>query len=182
MFPRVSSVRELLPRAARLVVAVAVCGAACGCAGYRLGPTNSLSAGEKSVQVKPFSNHTLEPRLTDEVTVQLRKHLQRDGTYKLATHNDGDIVVSGVLTHYQRFEVGFAPQDILTVQDFRVMITAQVTAIERSTGKTILSRPVTGVTLVRVGSDLTSAERQALPLLAGDLARNITDLLTNGTW
>jgi hypothetical protein len=38
------------------------------------------------------------------------------------------------------------------------------------------------VTLIRVGSDLTSAERQALPLLAADLARNITALLADGTW
>jgi hypothetical protein len=29
---------------------------------------------------------------------------------------------------------------------------------------------------------LTDAERQALPLLAEDLARNITALLTEGAW
>ena len=37
-------------------------------------------------------------------------------------------------------------------------------------------------TLVRVGSDLTSAERQALPVLAEDLARNITSILVDGSW
>jgi hypothetical protein len=35
---------------------------------------------------------------------------------------------------------------------------------------------------VRVGNDLTSAERQALPLAADDLARSITALLADGTW
>ena len=39
-----------------------------GCAGYRLGPTGGFAAGEKSIQVMPFSNQTLEPRLTDAVT------------------------------------------------------------------------------------------------------------------
>jgi len=33
-----------------------------------------------------------------------------------------------------------------------------------------------------VGSDLADAERQALPLLAQDMARNITELLTEGAW
>ena len=72
-----------------------------GCAGYKLGPVNGLAAGAKSVQVNPFTNKTLEPRLGDEVTAQLRKQLQRDGTYQLASHDDGDIVVSGSVTRYR---------------------------------------------------------------------------------
>lgn len=153
-----------------------------GCAGYRLGPTSGVAAGEKSVQVQPFLNQTLEPRLSDPCTRALRQQLQRDGTYRLATRDDGDIVVSGILTRYQRFELSLAPNDALTVRDFRLLLTAQVTATERSSGKVILNRPVNGVTLIRVGSDLASAERQALPLLAADLARNITALLADGSW
>jgi len=57
-----------------------------------------------------------------------------------------------------------------------------VTARERSTGKVILNQPVTGFTFIRVTTDLTSAERQALPLLAADLARNATALLAEGGW
>jgi hypothetical protein len=34
------------------------------------------------VQINPFANKTLEPRLGDEVTAQLRKQLQRDGTFR----------------------------------------------------------------------------------------------------
>jgi hypothetical protein len=153
-----------------------------GCAGYRLGPTNGLSAGEKSLQVRPFSNHTLEPRLADAVTAQVRKEMQRDGTYQLVTRDDGDIVVTGVLTRYDRGEIDFSRNDLLLVRDYRVTLTAQVTARERITGKVLLDQPVTGVTLVRVGSDLVSAERQALPLLAADLARNLTALLADGKW
>ena len=81
-----------------LIVLVALGGS--GCAGYKLGPVNGQVAGAKSVQVNPFSNQTLEPRLGDEVTVQLRKQLQQDGTYQLASHNDGNIVVSGSVIRY----------------------------------------------------------------------------------
>ena len=153
-----------------------------GCAGYKLGPSNGLAAREKSIQIVPFSNQTLEPRLGDAVTGQMRKQLQRDGTYRLATHDDGDILVSGVITHYRRQEVSFVPTDIVTVRDYRLSLTAQVTARERGTGKVILDQPVTGYTLIRVGTDLTSTERQALPLLAGDLARNVATLLVDGSW
>jgi len=153
-----------------------------GCAGYRLGPTNGLAAGEKSIQVIPFSNQTIEPRLGDAVTIQVRKQLQRDGTYRVATHDDGDILISGAVIHYRRQEVSFLPTDILTVRDYRLSLTAQVTARERGTGKLLFEQPVTGSTLIRVGTDLTSSERQALALLAGDLARNVTALLVDGSW
>ena len=153
-----------------------------GCAGYKLGPVNGLAAREKSVQINPFDNQTLEPRLTDAVTSQLRKELQRDGTYQLATRNDGDIVVAGSIKSYQRFEVSFSSGDILTVRDFRLELGAQVTARDRSTGKVILDQMVKGTTLIRVTNDLTSSERQALPLLAADLAKNVTALLAEGSW
>jgi hypothetical protein len=59
---------------------------------------------------------------------------------------------------------------------------AQVTAHERGTGKVILNQPVMGFTLIRVTTDLTSTERQALPLLAADFAKNVTALLAEGGW
>jgi hypothetical protein len=153
-----------------------------GCAGYRLGPVNGLAAGGKSVQVTPFVNQTLQPRLTDAVTAQMHKELQRDGTYRLASHNDGDIILSGTLTSYVRTEITLEANDVLTVQDFRLSLTAHVTARDRATGKEILNQTVTGYTLILVGNDLPSAERQALPLLANDLARNVTALLAEGKW
>jgi hypothetical protein len=153
-----------------------------GCAGYKLGPSNGLAAGEKSIQVNPFFNQTLEPRLTDAITAQMRKELPRDGTFHLATHDDGDIVVSGVITRYFRQELSLSPTDTLTVRDFGLNVVAQVTARDRLTGKVILEKPISGRTLIRAGSDLTSAERQALPLLANDLAKNVAALLVDGTW
>ncbi len=167
-------------RARPAVALVALC--VTGCAGYHLGPTNGLAAGEKSVQINPFINQTLQPRLTDAVTSQMRKELQRDGTYQLASNGDADIVLSGTLTSYQRVEVTLAANDVLTVRDFRLSLTARVNARERSTGKEILDQSVSGFTLIRVGADLPSAERQAMPLLANDLARNVTALLAEGKW
>lgn len=153
-----------------------------GCAGYRVGPGNGLNAGEKSVQLNPFSNRTLEPRLGDAVMTALRNDLQQDGTYRLSTRGPADVVVTGVITRYTRHELSFAPNDVLTVQDYLVSMTAQVTAREPGTGKVLFDRPLTGTTIVRVGSDLTSAQRQAVPLMAQDLARKVVALLADGNW
>jgi hypothetical protein len=173
-----SSARRFFPTFVAAVIGVALS----GCAGYRLGPSNGLAAGEKSVQVNPFANQTMEPRLGDAVTTELRRNLQHDGTYRLATRGGADIVVSGTITRYDRHELSLVPNDVQTVSDYRINVTAQVTARDTSTEKVIFEKPVTGYTLIQVGSDLTSSERQAMPLLAEALAKNVTALLVDGTW
>ena len=154
----------------------------CGCAGYRLGPTGGVGSGSRTIQVNSFRNETPEPRLIEPVVSALRKQLQQDGTFRLTTHGGGDVVLNGVLIRYEREGVSFRPDDILTARDFYVRVTAKITAIERSTGKTILDREVAGRTSLRPGLDFASAERQAAALLADDLARNVTTLLVDGTW
>lgn len=152
-----------------------------GC-GYRLGPTNGAIAGDRSVEVKPFLNKTLEPHLTDYVMNSVRKRLQEDGTYKVNTHDEGDIILSGVITSYERTPLSFQPTDVITVVDYEMSITATVTARERSTGKLIFEKSVHGRTSVQVGTDLTSAERAAMPLLTDDVAKKAVALLVDGNW
>jgi Lipopolysaccharide-assembly len=103
----------------------------CGCAGYRLGPTNPEQTAGKSVQVNLFENKTLEPRLAEAVTQALRKSLQQDGAYKLSTHNDGDVIVTGTILNYSRQGVSFQPNDLLTIRDYQLALTVHVTATER---------------------------------------------------
>jgi hypothetical protein len=144
-----------------------------GCAGYHLGPVNGAIAGEKSIEIVPFNNQTLQPRLGDAVTQALRERMQTDGTYRLATRDPGDVVVTGV---------SFLRTDVTTAENYRVELTAHVTARDRATGKVLFDKNVKGYTLVQVGTDLADSERQSTPLLAEDLARNITELLTEGAW
>ena len=56
-----------------MIVIGAAAGLLAGCAGYHLGPVNGAVAGEKSVEVLPFNNQTLQPRLGDAVTQALRE-------------------------------------------------------------------------------------------------------------
>jgi len=172
-------------RALGLFLTCATAALLAGCAGYHLGPVNpeTRAGGERSIEVLPFNNQTLQPRLGDAVTQALRERLQTDGTYQLTTHGEADIVVTGVITSYNREGLSYLNTDVATVENYRVEVTAHVTARERSTGKLLLDKKnVNGYTLVHVGTDLASAERQSLPLLAEDLARNTAELLTEGAW
>jgi hypothetical protein len=153
-----------------------------GCAGYRLGPSSGVRAGDPTIQIVPFTNRTLEPRLSDAATAALRHEIQRDGTYQLVTREPGFVIVTGEIIRYQRNEISFLRDDVVTAQDYRVGLTARVVARERLTGRVVLEREITGSTLMRMGNDLPSAERQTLPLLAADLARQITAALADGAW
>ncbi len=169
-------------RALKFFLPAVVAFALAGCASYHLGPTGGAVAGEKSIQVLPFNNQTLQPRLGDALTQALRERLQLDGTYRLDTHGTGDVVVSGVVRQYTREGLGYLSTDTATPENYRVDVTVHVTARERASGRLILDKDVKGHTLVHIGADLVSAERQALPLLAEDLTRNIAALLTEGAW
>jgi hypothetical protein len=153
-----------------------------GCAGYRLGPVNGAVAGERSIQVLPFNNQTLQPRLGDALTQSLRERIQTDGTFRLATQGPGDVILTGVILGYKRQGIGYLSTDAATPEDFRLEVVAHVIARDAVSGKVLLDKDVHGHTLVHVGSDLASAERQALPLLAGDLAQNIAEFVTEGVW
>lgn len=153
-----------------------------GCAGYHLGPLTGEPAGSRSVEIRPFANRTIEPRLIEALSLQLRKAVQRDGTFRLETQGHGDIVMSGEIFRFDRNELAYQPHDAITPRDYYLTLSAHVTAIDLNTGKTNFSRVVTGRTTIRIGNDLSSVERQAIPLLAEDLARNAISQLADAPW
>jgi hypothetical protein len=153
-----------------------------GCAGYRLGPVGGAIAGERSIQVGLVVNGTDEPQLSTTVSHALRARIQQDGTFRLSTHGDADVVVSIALNKYQRMALTFQPNDVISVRDYDVFLVARVEAVERSSGKKLIDQEIRGRTTIRSNPDLGSAERESAPLLADSLARNIISLLAEGSW
>lgn len=92
-----------------LILALAVA----GCAGYKLGPTNGVIAGSRTVKIQPFVNRTEEPRVTQYLMTSLRKQLQQDGTYRLETSGSPDILVSGEITKFFRAGLSYQTNDVL---------------------------------------------------------------------
>lgn len=174
--------RISIGRMVSIITVIAITVAGVGCAGYQLGPTNGTAAGSRSVEVALFRNETNEPRLSEPVAQSLRRRFQQEGTYRLATDGSGDVQVTGTIKRYERDPLSFQVKDLLTTRDYDVRLITHIHAIERATGKVLLDREVIARTTIQGTSDLSSAERQAAPLLADDLARKASALLIDGTW
>jgi outer membrane lipopolysaccharide assembly protein LptE/RlpB len=153
-----------------------------GCAGYKLGPTNGLPAGSRSVQVNAFLNRTREPRVTEYLAASLRRQLQQDGTFRLETTGGADIVLTGEIIRFNRTGLSYQTNDVLTPQEYTLTLVARVVAKEAHSGKVEFDRNVQGRTYIRIGNDQSSAERQAIPILTDDLARNAVSFLVDGSW
>ncbi len=160
-----------------------VAAALTGCAGYHVGPIHgALVAPGKSVEILPFNNQTLQPRLGDALTKAARERIQAEGSFHLATRDPGDVVVSGTIRFYGRESLNFLSTDAVTAENYRVGLLAHVVVRDRASGKLLLERDLKPHTLVHVGTDLASAERQSLPLIAEDFARDLVSLLSESAW
>jgi hypothetical protein len=145
--------------------------------GYRLGPVSHTD--HKSVAVPMFRNKTLHPQLEAQITNAIIKRFQADGTLRVDSRDDADVVVTGVIIDYTRDELRSVREDVGTAREYRINITAEIEARDGRTGKMIVEKTsVTGKADTFIGSDLQSAEFQALPLAADDMARQVISLLT----
>lgn len=154
-----------------------------GCASYHVGPIHSaLVAPGQSVEIMPFNNQTLQPRLGDALTKAARERIQAEGSYHLATRNPGDVIISGTIKFYGRESLNFLSTDTVTPENYRVGLIAHVVIRDRATGKLLLQKDLKPHTLVHVNADLASAERQSLPLIAEDFARDLVSLLSESAW
>jgi hypothetical protein len=156
--------------------------AAAGCAGYKLGPTNGMTAGSRTVKIQPFVNRTQEPRISALLSTSLRKQLQQDGTFRLETSGSPDILLSGEILKFIRSGLSYQTNDVLTPQEYTLQIQARVVAVNINTGRTLMNRLVMGTTYLRIENDEYSDERQAIPILTDTLARNAVSLLVDGEW
>jgi hypothetical protein len=166
----------------KLLLPAVLAAALAGCAGYRLGPSNGLPAGSLSVQVLPFVNNTREPRISEYLSASLRRQFQQDGTFRLQTAGTPDLLVTGKIIRFDRMELSYTTNDVLTPQEYTLTLTASIEARDPVSGKTNVNRIIQGRTYIRTGNDLASSERQAMPNLADDLARNAVSALVDGIW
>ena len=154
-----------------------------GCASYHAGPVHgTLVAPGQSIEILPFNNQTLQPRLGDALTKAVRERIQTDGTYHLATRTPADVIVSGTISRYGRESLNFLSTDVATPENYRIGLTVHVVVRDRAGGRLLLEKDLRPHTLVHIGTDFASAERQALPLISEDFARDLVSLLSESAW
>lgn len=168
-------------RAAALLMMFLGLGAG-GCAGYRLGPATGFAAGSRTVRVQYFDDATLQPRLSEALAQALRHRLQQDGTYRLVSAGEADVVVRGEILEFRRRPLSFQPRDVRLTRDEELEVTVHLVAADHLAGTNLVDREVTARVEVRLEGNQTSAERQALTQLARDFADRAVPLIVDGVW
>ena len=161
------------------VGAVALC--LSGCAGYRLGDVKPSSLKDvHTVAVPMFRNHTSHPRVEALVTNSVIKQLQQDGTYTITSEDKADAVLEGVVVSVGRAPARSLRGNVLATTEFNLGVNVGYTLRKRD--GTVLVGPgaIMGGTSFFVGSDVTTDERQALPLAIEDLAVRLVSQLSEG--
>ncbi|MEO6971198.1 MAG: LptE family protein [Chthoniobacterales bacterium] len=153
-----------------------------GCAGYHIGPVQPYYLRSvHSIAVPTFGNKTLAPRIAVLVTDSVIKQFQQDGTYRIAGDDKADAILKGEITRITRAPARSLRGNVLATTEFNLALRVRYSLVERTTGK-VLATPVEviGTTSFFVGPDITSDERQALPLAAEELATRLVSQLSEG--
>lgn len=153
-----------------------------GCAGYRLGPTNGLAQGERSISVKNFINKSVEPGIVDELMTSLRREIQIDGTYRLDTKGRGNLIISGTILELQREAISLNPNRIEASRDLRLTLLCELVVSQRNSGDVILRKLVSARSAVRNQGDLNRVDQQTVPQMTEQLSRKILSIVADGDW
>ncbi|MDQ6810063.1 MAG: LPS assembly lipoprotein LptE [Verrucomicrobiota bacterium] len=151
-----------------------------GCAGYRLGGVKPYVLRDvHSIAVPTFRNLTIVPRIEVLVTGTLIKQFQQDGTFRIVNGNHGDAVLKGDIVRINRSPARSVSGNVLATTEFNLSLTVRYTLTAKD-GKVLSSGETNGGTSFFVSTDVTTDERQALPLATEDLAKRIVSQLSEG--
>ena len=153
-----------------------------GCAGYHIGPVQPYALRSvHSIAVPVFKNSTFLPRISVLVTDSVIKQLQQDGTYRVANKDHADAILMGEIERISRAPARSVRGNVLATVEFSLTMQVRYSLVDRRTSKELApAKVVFGTTAFFVGDDITSDERQALPLAAEELAVHLVSQLSEG--
>ena len=162
-------------------LATVFCVALCGCLGYHVGPVKPYYLRDvHTIAVPTFKNHTLVPRVEVLVTDTVIKQLQQDGTFQVTNGDKADVVLAGEVDRINRMPARSVRGNVLATTEFNLGLVVKYSVVGRD-GKTLAGpSQAVGSTSFFVSSDVTSDERQALPLATEDLATRLVSQLSEG--
>ncbi len=109
------------------------------------------------------------------------KQFQQDGTYRIATEENADAILKGEIETITRAPARSVRGNVLATTEFSLTMRIRYSLTERGTGKELAApSEVYGTTSFFVGDDITTDERQALPLAAEELAVRLVSQLSEG--
>ena len=127
-----------------------------------------------------FRNRTLVPRVEVLVTDTVIKQFQQDGTFQITSDDKADATLTGEISQIIRTPARSVRGNVLATTEFNLALTVRYTLNARD-GKPLAGPgEISGSTSFFVTSDVTTDERQALPLATEDLATRLVTQLSEG--
>jgi hypothetical protein len=153
-----------------------------GCAGYHIGPIQPYYLrAVHNIAVPTFQNNTLIPRISVLITTTVIKQIQQDGTYRITSADRADAILKGEIENIYRSPARSVRGNVLATAEFNLVLRLRYSVVDRKTGKTLANpAEVLGTTTFFVGDDVTTDERQAIPLAAEGLAEHLVTQISEG--
>jgi hypothetical protein len=164
-----------------IFAAVFACFVLGGCLGYHVGPVKPYYLRDvHTLAVPTFENKTLIPRIEVLVTDTVIKQLQQDGTFQIARGGDADATLKGEITRIDRLPARSVRGNVLRTSEFNLAMRLKYTLVARDETPIAPPAEVSGTTSFFVSTDITTDERQALPLATEELATRLVTQLSEG--
>lgn len=152
-----------------------------GCLGYHVGPVKPYYLRDvHTIAVPTFKNYTLVPRIEVLVTDTVIKQLQQDGTFQIANGDQADATLEGEISRITRLPARSVRGNVLATTEFSLALSVKYTLTGRDGKQLVPPTTTLGQTSFFVSSDVTSDERQALPLATEDLATRLVSQISEG--
>jgi len=165
----------------KALFATAVCLALSGCLGYHVGPVKPYYLRDvHTIAVPTFKNRTLVPRIEVLVTDTVIKQLQQDGTFQIVNGDSADATLSGEVYRIVRVPARSVRGNVLATSEFSLSLSVKYSLTGRNGEQLAPAGEAVGSTSFFVSSDVTTDERQALPLATEDLATRLVTQLSEG--
>jgi hypothetical protein len=175
-----------------LLAAALACLGLSGCLGYHIGPAKpSYLSDIHTIAIPTFENKTLVPRVEVLVTDTVIKQFQQDGTYRITGGDKADATLKGEIIRISRSPARSVSGNVLATREFNLAMRVKYKLVGPD-GKSIAPPgEVVGTTSFFVSStvtadnqqligDVTTDERQALPLATEELANRLVTQLSEG--
>jgi hypothetical protein len=163
------------------IVAALACLSLTGCLGYHVGPAKPYYLRDvRTIAIPTFENKTLIPRVEVLVTGTVIKQFQQDGTFRIGNGDSADATLKGEIIRISRSPARSVRGNVLATSEFNLDVRVKYRLVGQD-GK--LLGPVGevgGTTSFFVGTDVTTDERQALPLATEELANHLVTQLSEG--
>jgi hypothetical protein len=114
------------------------------------------------------------------VTDTVIKQFQQDGTFQITSDDKADATLSGEISRVNRLPARSVRGNVLATTEFSLALSVRFSLTGRDGKQLAGPSEVTGNTSFFVTSDVTTDERQALPLATEDLATRLVTQLSEG--